>query len=105
MQSNIVAQFACSLDSNGEFIEYPVVVGSTINESFNETLDSGSIIIDQVKNRLIGLKPYQYVRIFSKDDNSLDKICEPHCVLAKGHKVHRQVFSCPHDSFPPPILF
>lgn len=65
---DLIVELACSVDSNGELKQYHIVSGSTFTDCFNETLDSASIIIDQVsvKDRLFNIKPYDYVRIFDK---------------------------------------
>lgn len=68
MTHNIVAQFSCSLDEHGNFKEYRVVTGSVFNEEYNETLDSGTIVLSQVfkEDRLSNIKPYDFVRVFDK---------------------------------------
>ena len=68
MIKDIVAIFSCSLYTQvyynagnipsgkvvGDFKEYHVVSGSTFSDEYNETLNSASILIDQVnvKDRL-----------------------------------------------------
>lgn len=71
MTHNIVAQFSSSLNTNGTFKEYPVVVGSVFNEEYSETLDSATIILSQVaeNDRLTNIKPYDFVRVFDKSTN------------------------------------
>ena len=68
MTHNIVAQFSCSLDNNGDLKEYRVVSGSVFNEEYNETLDSATIVLSQVKkeDRLSFIQPFDYVRVFDK---------------------------------------
>ena len=81
MTKNLVAQFACSVwksseseraqslgFSVGDFKEYPVIAGSIFNEEYNESLDSATIVLSQVQkeDRLIDIKPYQYVRVYDK---------------------------------------
>lgn len=77
MTNNIVAQFACSLDSKGNFKEYRVVSGSVFNEEYNETLDSATLVLSQVKkeDRLTDIRPYDYVRVYDKSGNTnFDKL-------------------------------
>lgn len=68
MTHNIVAQFSCSLDSNGNLKEYRVVSGSIFNEEYNETLDSATLLLSQIhkEDRLSNIKPYDYVRVYDK---------------------------------------
>ena len=63
---NIIAEFSCSLNSDGTFKKYTVVNGSTFNEEYNETLDSATIVLSQVskEDRLSNIKPYDYVRVY-----------------------------------------
>ena len=70
--NNIVAQFSCSLDRSGNLIEYPVVSGSVFNEEYNETLDSGTLVLSQVpaSKRLSYLKQYDFVRVYDKSGNT-----------------------------------
>lgn len=72
MTNNLVALFSNSLNANGTFKEYKVVSGSVFNEEYNETLDSASLVLSQVelKDRLINIKPYDYVRVYDKSGNS-----------------------------------
>ena len=44
--------------------EYPILQGATFSEEYNETLDSGSIIIDQV-DQIDDLRPYDDVFVYS----------------------------------------
>ena len=48
--------------------EYPIVVGATFAEEYNETLDSGSIIIDQIP-KIKNLKPYDDVYIWNDSED------------------------------------
>lgn len=48
--------------------EYDIVAGSTFSEEYNETLDSGTIILDHV-NKIEDLKPYDDVYIWDSDKN------------------------------------
>lgn len=79
MTNNIVAEFSCSVWKKseeerasslgfnvGDFKVYPVINGSTFNEEYNETLDSATILLSQIKkeDRLSNIKPYDYVRIY-----------------------------------------
>ena len=80
MTTNIIAEFACSRytdadfgriptgKSVGDFKEYPVIVGSNFSDEYNETLNSGTIVLSQVvaKDRLSYIKSYQYVRVYDK---------------------------------------
>lgn len=63
---NIVAEFACSLNSDGTFKQYRVVNGSIFNEEYNETLDSATLVLSQIskEDRLVNIKPYDYVRVY-----------------------------------------
>ena len=45
-------------------VEYDVIQGATFSEEYNETLDSGTIILDYV-NKIEDLKPYDDVYIYS----------------------------------------
>ena len=45
-------------------VEYDIIQGATFSEEYNETLDSGTIILDQV-NKIENLKPYDDVYIYS----------------------------------------
>ena len=47
--------------------KYNIVVGATFSEEYNETLDSGAIIIPQVKK--IDLNPYDDVYIWNSDED------------------------------------
>ena len=44
--------------------EYDIVQGATFSEEYNETLDSGSIIIDRVP-KITDLSPYDDVFVYS----------------------------------------
>lgn len=77
MTNNIVVQFSCSIRSNGEPYEYNVVNGSEFHEEYNETLDSGTIVLSQVplSMRLRKISPYVFARVFDKSGNTgLDKV-------------------------------
>lgn len=45
-------------------VEYDIIQGATFSEEYNETLDSGTIILDHVK-KIKDLKPYDDVFIYS----------------------------------------
>lgn len=63
MKNNIVAYI------NGN--EYEAVSGVVYAEEFNETLDSLSIVIDNVpKGKRISLNPYDFVRVMNKSEDS-----------------------------------
>ena len=47
--------------------EYDIVQGATFSEEYNETLDSGSIILAHIKDRIEDLKSYDDVFIYSDD--------------------------------------
>lgn len=47
--------------------EYDIVQGATFSEEYNETLDSGSIILAHIKDRIEDLKAYDDVFIYSDD--------------------------------------
>ena len=47
--------------------DYDIVSGATFSEEYNETLDSGSIILDHIP-RIKDLKPYDDVYIWNADD-------------------------------------
>ena len=68
MTNNVVAYFSSSLDDNGHFKEYRAVSGSKFSEEYNETLDSGTLVLSQVRkeNRLFTIKPYDYVHVVNK---------------------------------------
>ena len=85
MTNNIVAQFASNFwkssesaraqslgFSVGDLKEYPVVSGSIFNEEYNETLDSGTLVLSQVQkeDRLFKIRPYDFVRVFDKSGNT-----------------------------------
>lgn len=75
--NNIFAQFSSSLDSYGNFIDYPVVSGSVFNEQYNETLDSATIVLSQIpkEKRLSYIKQYDFVRVYDKSGNTgLDNV-------------------------------
>lgn len=48
--------------------EYDIVQGATFSEEYNETLDSGSIILAHIKDRIEDLKAYDDVFIYSDSD-------------------------------------
>lgn len=48
--------------------DYDIVTGATFREEYNETLDSGAIIIDQIP-KIKNLKPYDDVYIWNADEN------------------------------------
>ena len=48
--------------------EYNVLQGATFNEEYNETLDSGTIILDQV-SKINDLRPYDDVFVYSVGDD------------------------------------
>lgn len=68
MTHHIVVQFSCSIGTTGEPLEYRVIEGSIFNEEYNETLDSGTLVLSQISQELrIGLlKPYVWARVFDK---------------------------------------
>lgn len=82
MTNNLTANFACSVyevgetlpagKSVGDFKDYPIVVGSVVNDEYSETLDSATIRLSQValKDRLTTIQPYQCVRVFDKSGNT-----------------------------------
>ena len=47
--------------------DYDVVVGATFSEEYNETLDSGTIILDHIP-KIKNLKPYDDVYIWNSDE-------------------------------------
>lgn len=47
--------------------EYDIVQGATFSEEYNETLDSGSIILAHIKDRIEDLKAYDDAFIYSDD--------------------------------------
>ena len=49
---DIVACFSSSIDANGSFNEYHVAVGSHFADEYNETLDSGTIILTHIPKEL-----------------------------------------------------
>ena len=63
MKNNIVACI------NGS--EYETVSGAVYTEEFNETLDSLSIVIDNVpRGKRISLNPYDFVRVMNKSEDA-----------------------------------
>ena len=72
MTNNVVAYFSSSLDSKGHFKEYRAVSGSTFNDEYSEILDSGTLVLSQIRkeNRLFTIKPYDYVHVVNKKDPS-----------------------------------
>lgn len=68
MTNNVVAQFSSSVDRYGYPKEYQVVSGSNFSEEYNESLDSGVLVLSQVKkeDRLSNIKSYDFVRVFDK---------------------------------------
>lgn len=59
------AKISGSFDESG-LIEYEVLTGATFTETYNEELDSGSIVITHIKDR-ISIKPYDWVRVYDDD--------------------------------------
>lgn len=51
--------------------EYPIVQGNTFSDEFNETLDSGSIIISQVE-KIKNIKQYDDVYIYDNEFNGYE---------------------------------
>ena len=47
--------------------EYDIVQGATFSEEYNETLDSGSIILDHI-SKIKGLKPFDDVYVWNADE-------------------------------------
>lgn len=64
------ARISSQFDENG-LKAYDVLPGATFTETYNEELDSGSIIITHIKDRMVGLAPYDWVRIASEDGRVL----------------------------------
>lgn len=67
----IHARISSQFDENGPKT-YDVLPGATFTDTYNEELDSGSIIITHIKDRMEGLAPYDWVWVFS-DDGELSK--------------------------------
>ena len=61
-------------DSNG-LKEYGVLPGATITDCYNEQLDSGSIVIAHLSERL-PLNPYDWVRLYSEEQSGGSPIFE-----------------------------
>ena len=61
-------------DSNG-LKEYGVLPGATITDCYNEQLDSGSIVIVHLSERL-PLNPYDWVRLYSEEQSGGSPIFE-----------------------------
>ena len=55
---------------NGTPKEYKIATGAVFTENFNETLDSGTIILPQLKEE-IDIEPYDVVVIYSTDDSKV----------------------------------
>lgn len=95
MINNIVVQFACSLNEDGTFKEYRAVSGSVFNEEYSETLDSATIVLTQIplKDRLINIKPYQYVRVYDKSGNTnFDKLFLVDSFDEKENNINEHIF-------------
>lgn len=69
---NIIAEFSCSLDENGVFNKYEVVVGSTFTDQYNETLDSAVILLAHVpeEKRLSQINAYVFCRVYDTASES-----------------------------------
>ena len=59
--------------------EFPIVQGVTFSEEYNETLDSGSLIITHV-SKIRKLRPYNDVFIFDNEFNGFGENLNP-----RGH--------------------
>lgn len=55
---------------NGKVYDKNIAQGLTISEEYNETLDSGAIILTHV-NQIVDLKPYDDVWIYEKPEKSI----------------------------------
>ena len=117
MTHNIIAQFSCSVytakdtsknripsgKSQGDFKDYQVVNGSIFNEEYSETLDSATIVLSQIhkEDRLIDIKPYQYVRVFDKSTSydsdtgkyGFDKLYLVDNFNEVENNIHEHIFS------------
>ena len=69
---------------------YDVADGAVFTENYNETLDSGTIIIQQLTNKM-NIEPYDKVRIFSTDNRLIERVM---CVDS---------YVCRQTSLNPPI--
>ena len=70
------AKISSSFDSNG-LKEYEVLPGAVFTMTYNEELDSGTIVITHVseEDRLENLNPYDWVRVYdSATPHKLDKL-------------------------------
>ncbi len=95
LTNNIVVQFACSLNEDGTFKEYRAVSGSVFSEEYSETLDSATVVLSQVplKDRLVNIKPYQYVRVYDKSDNThYDKLFLVDSYNEKENNIEEHLF-------------
>lgn len=84
--NDIIVQFSTSVykpgetlpegKSVGDFKDYHAVVGTTINDEYNETLDSAVIVLSQVslKDRLVDLTPYTMVRVVDAGNLSFENV-------------------------------
>lgn len=87
--------------------EYDIVQGATFSEEFNETLDSGSIIIDGV-SQIDELKPYDDVFIYDAEVDEFQGYANP--VLAtKGYsysaKRNADYYIGEDEGYPTFLLF
>ena len=69
---------------------YDVADGAVFTENYNETLDSGTIIIQQLTNKM-NIEPYDKIRIFSTDNRLIERVM---CVDS---------YVCRQTSLNPPI--
>lgn len=77
MTHNIVAQFSCSVNENGDLKVYRAVSGSIFKDEYTETLDSGTLVLSQVskEDRLSNIKAYDFVHVFdASGKTNFDKI-------------------------------
>lgn len=58
------AKISSSFDSQG-LIEHEVLTGATFASTYNEELDSGTIVITHLQSRL-NINPYDWVRVYSE---------------------------------------
>lgn len=76
-----------------------LVAGATFSEEYNETLDSGSIIIDQIP-KIENLKPYDDVYIWNADEEFVGyyNIGDEIPLTALGGTVEHVVFPTPNTT-------
>lgn len=89
----------CKFDMNPS-IEYPLVVGNTYTDNFNEQIDSIAINIDDVSadKRLVMEEPYHFVKIINYcDDLTLEEYEEEYPETLTENRIVNHVVTYNHD--------